>query len=89
MQSFCQVFPFYFFGNLYFRIEVEKEPKTLTSIPNYSHDTWPNKGIITIKNCFSQYRPNLPFVLKNITFEIKGSEKVSNKLYIPYCEIFH
>ncbi len=37
---------------------------------------WPDKGEIKFENYKMKYRENLPFVLKNVTFEIRGGERV-------------
>jgi ATP-binding cassette subfamily C (CFTR/MRP) protein 1 len=44
-----------------------------------SHDpppTWPDKGEITFTDVQLAYREGLPFVLKNVSFQIKPGEKV-------------
>ncbi len=40
------------------------------------NDEWPINGSINFKNVYLNYRPNLPFVLKDISFEIKPNEKI-------------
>ena len=55
-----------------------------TSIPSetdkyYQSDSvaeWPQSGSITFKNVYMKYRPDLPYVLHDLSFEIKAGEKV-------------
>ena len=55
-----------------------------TSIPSetdkyYQSDSiadWPKSGDITFKNVYMKYRPDLPYVLYDLSFEIKAGEKV-------------
>ena len=37
---------------------------------------WPSKGQITLDNLMVKYRPDLPPVLKGLTLQIRGGEKV-------------
>ena len=39
-------------------------------------NNWPSSGIIKYENVCMRYRPNLPLVLKNISFEIQNGEKI-------------
>ena len=39
--------------------------------PKPSHDPWPNHGVFDIKNISYKYRPELPLVIKKISFDIK------------------
>lgn len=38
--------------------------------------TWPNQGTIEFNNVEMRYRPNLPLVLKGLTFNVGAAEKV-------------
>lgn len=38
--------------------------------------SWPDKGIVKFDNASLAYRPGLPLVLKNLSFEVKPSEKI-------------
>lgn len=42
-------------------------------------DIWPNKGEITFQNYKLRYRKDLDYVLKGLTFTVKGGEKVRQK----------
>ena len=39
---------------------------------------WPSKGQITLDNLVVKYRPDLPPVLKGLSLQIKGGEKVND-----------
>lgn len=39
-------------------------------------ELWPQKGEISIKHLYLKYRPELPFVLKDVNLDIQPSEKV-------------
>lgn len=39
-------------------------------------ENWPEKGSIKFSNVTMRYRPNLPLVLKSISFEIEPQEKI-------------
>ncbi|KAK6197526.1 P-loop containing nucleoside triphosphate hydrolase protein, partial [Scheffersomyces amazonensis] len=46
-------------------------------IPERSpHPSWPQHGKMSFENVSLAYRPGLPLVLKNLTFDIKPSEKI-------------
>jgi len=55
-------------------VDVENDPDTKLPVENYS-SSWPNRGEIEFKNYYAKYRPSLPFVLKDVSFKISGSEK--------------
>jgi ATP-binding cassette, subfamily C (CFTR/MRP), member 1 len=42
--------------------------------------SWPDRGQITFTNVTMAYREGLPLVLKNVNFEVKPGEKVSQIL---------
>ncbi|KAH7832364.1 putative Multidrug Resistance Associated Protein (MRP) [Monocercomonoides exilis] len=46
------------------RVEVEPEA------------SWPSEGAVSFENVSFRYRPGLPLVLKNVSFKIRGGEKV-------------
>jgi len=56
-------------------VQAENESKTFGQVTNYS-SSWPQNGEIEFKNYFAKYRPNLPFVLRNVSFKIHGGEKI-------------
>jgi ABC-type transport system involved in Fe-S cluster assembly fused permease/ATPase subunit len=37
---------------------------------------WPQQGCVTFSNVKMRYRPNLPLVLKSVSFVIKPKEKI-------------
>jgi len=39
-------------------------------------DEWPHDGAIEFRNYSTRYRSELPFVIKNINFKIRGGEKI-------------
>lgn len=72
--------------------EVENDMNSVERILHYSHQIeqegphqlpdrkpppeWPSFGHITLNNIVLRYRPGLPAVLKNLSLDIKGSEKI-------------
>ncbi|CAG0893468.1 unnamed protein product [Cyprideis torosa] len=38
--------------------------------------SWPEKGSITFNHVYARYRPNVPRVLRNVSFRIEGGERV-------------
>lgn len=46
------------------------------NVPGYSERTWPSEGVVEFQNASMAYRPELPLVLKNLTFKTKAAEKV-------------
>ena len=48
-------------------------PPTMKDDPEPS---WPNKGAITFKGVGMAYRPGLPKVLHDVSFEVRAGEKV-------------
>ena len=57
-------------------VEVESAPYTQLPVANYTGEAWPENGQIEIKNYYAKYRPNLPFVIKDLSIRIRPSEKV-------------
>ncbi|KAF9921984.1 hypothetical protein FBU30_007941 [Linnemannia zychae] len=43
---------------------------------NRPSDSWPSAGAISIRNLEMRYRPELPLVLRNLSLDIKGGEKI-------------
>ena len=43
-----------------------------TEIPK----NWPDKGVIKVENIEMRYRPGLPLVLKNLSFQVEENEKI-------------
>jgi ABC-type multidrug transport system fused ATPase/permease subunit len=41
-----------------------------------ANDPWPSEGNYSIKNASFKYRPELPLVLKKVSFDIKSKEKI-------------
>ena len=48
---------------------------------------WPDMGKIEFKNVYMKYRPELPHVLKGLTFTINGGEKVGGMFKSQYLYI--
>lgn len=44
--------------------------------PDDPPTSWPQNGAISFKNVQLAYRPGLPLVLKDVSFDIKPGEKV-------------
>ena len=70
-SSFLNNIPTHFF----YSVEVEADSRTQLPLANYSN-SWPLYGQIEFKNYYAKYRPNLPYVLKDVSFKINSSEKV-------------
>ncbi|KAF9019789.1 multidrug resistance-associated ABC transporter [Hymenopellis radicata] len=58
---------------VYTRLPAEGRPEIETENPP---STWPAQGEVTFNNVDLSYRPNLPLVLKHVSFSIKAGEKV-------------
>jgi len=43
-------------------------------------DNWPRMGSIRFTNVKMRYRPNLPLVLRNVSFDIEPQEKIGKNL---------
>ena len=60
---------------VYYSDDLETEAELI--IPdNRPPSEWPDKGQIEIKDLVVQYGPDLPPVLKSISFDIKPAEKI-------------
>jgi ATP-binding cassette subfamily C (CFTR/MRP) protein 1 len=55
--------------------EIRSELPRLTPTDS-SLETWPSEGKIEFKNYSVRYRPEIDLVLKNLTFSVKGGEKI-------------
>ncbi|KAI8910190.1 P-loop containing nucleoside triphosphate hydrolase protein [Gorgonomyces haynaldii] len=55
--------------------KVEQEPPAIVE-SNRTPKGWPVKGTIDFRNVNFQYAPDLPLVLKNISFSVKDGEKI-------------
>ncbi|TPX53868.1 hypothetical protein CcCBS67573_g09639 [Chytriomyces confervae] len=55
--------------------EIEQE-RAFTIEENRAPLNWPSKGSIQVSNLEMRYAPDLPPVLRNISFSVKGAEKV-------------
>lgn len=72
--------------------QLENEMNSVERLSNYAYNlpeeaaynisettpppTWPSQGVIEFKNADLAYRPGLPLVLKNLSFNAKASEKI-------------
>ena len=56
--------------------------------PNDPPPSWPEKGAISFSHVKLAYRPGLPLVLKDVSFEIKAGEKVTASLHIQLLLTF-
>jgi ABC-type multidrug transport system fused ATPase/permease subunit len=54
---------------------VKLEPEAATHVPDNDCGSWPSEGKITFNSVVMRYRPGLPSVLNQTSFEIKGGEK--------------
>ncbi|WVQ79499.1 hypothetical protein IAT38_001598 [Cryptococcus sp. DSM 104549] len=59
----------------YYAALPREAPPTLPSDPA-PDDTWPQHGAVSFKDVQLQYRPDLPLVLKGLSFNIHAGEKV-------------
>lgn len=59
----------------YYGYEIENEPDAV--IPsNRPAEQWPDKGLITVKDLQMRYSPELPLILKNLSFQVNSQEKI-------------
>eukprot|EP01135_Chromosphaera_perkinsii_P000783 Nk52_evm71s151 gene=Nk52_evmTU71s151 len=54
---------------------IEQEPPAILD-HNRPPTNWPSKGCVTFENVVLSYAPDLPAVIKGISFEVKGGHKV-------------
>lgn len=63
--------------------KLDSEASLETRPPNQPPPAgWPNKGQLVLADVAFRYADNLPLVLKNLSFSIKPSEKVTNCPYV-------
>lgn len=78
---------------VYLYLECESKMVSVERIKNYSENIpiepeyhlldnkppkeWPNKGFISFENVSIKYEPKLPFILKDISFQINPQEKIA------------
>jgi len=55
---------------------IEQEPAAIVE-DNRPAESWPEHGVIEVKNLSMRYSPELPDVLQNINFQVKPHEKVA------------
>lgn len=60
------------FPKLHCRASIDKHPDELCR----PEPGWPNKGTLEVQNVEVRYRPELPLVLKGVTFSVGAGEKV-------------
>ena len=60
----------------YLRPETEAAPDTDPAVAARMPPKWPSEGAISVERVDMRYRDNTPLVLKGVTFEVKGGEKV-------------
>lgn len=56
----------------YGELAMEAAPTTSNDPP----PSWPDKGAINFSHVKMAYRPGLPLVLKDVSFDVKAGEKV-------------
>ncbi|QPG76759.1 hypothetical protein FOA43_004153 [Brettanomyces nanus] len=59
-----------------FAFELPQEKAYHSSKELLPRKSWPEKGEITFKNVYLRYRPELPYVLKDLTLHINSCEKI-------------
>ncbi|WRT69551.1 uncharacterized protein IL334_006538 [Kwoniella shivajii] len=57
-------------------MSLPSEAATTFSTDPRDGEVWPSRGIVSFKNVQMRYRPELPLVLKEVTFDIRAGEKV-------------
>lgn len=60
----------------YLKPETEASPDTEPEVLAKMPAEWPEQGAISVAKLTMRYRPEMPLVLKGLSFEIKGGEKV-------------
>lgn len=61
---------------LHYSQELEQEPAHETSSYQRLDPAWPRQANVSFKNVNMSYRPGLPLVLRDLTFEIKPGESI-------------
>lgn len=54
----------------------ELESEGILETKNDPPPSWPSRGAVSFQNVQLAYRPGLPLVLKDVSFDIKPGEKV-------------
>ncbi|KAJ3331898.1 hypothetical protein HDU76_001930 [Blyttiomyces sp. JEL0837] len=60
----------------YTTLPIEEEPSPLQPPPQEPPKLWPSNGSISFNNVEMRYNAGLPLVLKGITFQITGGQKI-------------
>jgi len=60
----------------YYGTELPSEAPLRTNASVHLSPTWPEKGRIQFKNVEMRYRPGLPLVLKGVSLDIQGGERI-------------
>lgn len=60
----------------YLAPEAEAAPDTDPEVLARMPDNWPERGAIVVDTLIMRYRPDMPLVLKGVSFEIQAGEKV-------------
>lgn len=63
----------------YGQLEVEADAK----LPTDPGPNWPEAGTIEFDNVQLKYRPDLPLVLKGLSFKVQPGEKVQSTHDVP------
>jgi len=53
-------------------VEEESQTQTIVTLPYL----WPAQGVIQFKNVYLKYRDEHPYVLKNVSFDVRPAEKI-------------
>ena len=64
---------------------------SLETVPPHSPPppTWPDKGSLSLEDVALRYSDDLPLVLKNLSFSIKPSEKVTERFPFMSILLYH
>ncbi len=60
----------------YLQPEPEASPDTKPEVAKSLPENWPAAGAVSVRNVTMRYRPEMPLVLKGVTFELGAGEKV-------------
>ncbi|KAA6397487.1 MAG: putative Multidrug resistance-associated protein [Streblomastix strix] len=60
----------------FYSSNLPQEVKRSNIDPIYPDNSWPDKGGIEFDNVTFRYRSGLPYVLKGVSFDLKGGEKI-------------
>jgi len=56
--------------------EKEEEGEANRHLTRQVSKSWPSKGTVSFHKVFVKYRPDLPHVLRNLSFSVSGGEKI-------------